>query len=209
MGKNKGERIAKKLKLPISGPATRLRNNVNKIEFQEEYEKFELANNRPVKIIKDERLKTVNAFSFFLTTSSPVPPTTSTPITSLTASSTLNTSSSSPPSSLPSEDSFTPRLEVLSKWSLKQQKIFLATYMKNDKDFDLIKKNLNDTKTSKEIIEFYYLVKHLPKFKSAKEIKQEFDSYNEKLKNITHFNKNIISTLFKKDDKNDNTSNIN
>jgi len=81
--------------------------------------------------------------------------------------------------------------------------------MKNDKDFDLIRKNLNDTKTSKEIIEFYYLVKHLPKFKSAKEIKQEFDSYNERLKNITHFNKTISSTFLKKDDKNDNTSNIN
>jgi len=100
----------------------------------------------------------------------------------------------------------TPRLEIFSKWTLRQQKVFLATYLKNDKNFDLIKKNLNDTKTSKEIIEFYYLVKHLPKFKSAREMKQESDSYNEKLKNITSFNKNTITALFTKDDSKNSSS---
>ncbi|CAG8579118.1 17112_t:CDS:2 [Racocetra fulgida] len=72
--------------------------------------------------------------------------------------------------------------EVRKKWSTDNQKIFLATYLCNGKDFAGIAQKTG--KKSTEVVEYYYMFKHNKDFRAAKEMMRENQAYEEYLGSI-------------------------
>ncbi|KAF0514686.1 zinc finger protein [Gigaspora margarita] len=72
--------------------------------------------------------------------------------------------------------------EVRKKWSTDNQKIFLATYLCNGKDFTSIAQKTG--KKSSEVVEYYYMFKHDKNFRAAKEMIKENHAYEEYLGSI-------------------------
>ncbi|RIB21186.1 hypothetical protein C2G38_2078961 [Gigaspora rosea] len=72
--------------------------------------------------------------------------------------------------------------EVRKKWSTDNQKIFLATYLCNGKDFTSIAQKTG--KKSSEVVEYYYMFKHDKDFRAAKEMIRENHAYEEYLGSI-------------------------
>ncbi|CAG8471583.1 8798_t:CDS:1 [Scutellospora calospora] len=71
------------------------------------------------------------------------------------------------------------KTSIIASWSPYQRKIFTASYLKHGKDFPLIGKQVH--KTTAEVVEFYYLIKHSPEFRMAKAMKKELELYEEDL----------------------------
>jgi hypothetical protein len=69
------------------------------------------------------------------------------------------------------------KIEVLLMWSAIQRKMFLASYLEHGKDFSVIGKQVN--KTTAQVVEFYYLIKHTPEFRKAKAMKKELELYED------------------------------
>ncbi|CAG8722040.1 6160_t:CDS:1, partial [Dentiscutata heterogama] len=72
--------------------------------------------------------------------------------------------------------------EVRKKWTTDNQKIFLATYLCNGKDFTSIAQKTG--KKSSEVVEYYYMFKHDKDFRAAKEMIRENHAYEEYLGSI-------------------------
>ncbi|CAG8515379.1 9540_t:CDS:1 [Acaulospora colombiana] len=75
-----------------------------------------------------------------------------------------------------------PKNSVTSKWSPNQRKAFLALYLTHGKDFSLIGKMVH--KTTSEVVEYYYLCKHSPTFRSAKSMRKDMEEYEDNLNKI-------------------------
>ncbi|RHZ88032.1 hypothetical protein Glove_26g180 [Diversispora epigaea] len=74
------------------------------------------------------------------------------------------------------------KISIISKWSPGQHKVFLASYLEHGKNFPSIGKQVH--KTTAEVVEFYYLIKHTPQFRMAKAMKKEYEVYEEDLSKI-------------------------
>ncbi|CAG8512427.1 4394_t:CDS:2 [Diversispora eburnea] len=74
------------------------------------------------------------------------------------------------------------RTSIISKWTPVQHKVFLASYLEHGKKFSSIGKQVH--KTTAEVVEFYYLIKHTSQFRMAKAMKKEYELYEEDLNKI-------------------------
>ncbi|RIA96318.1 hypothetical protein C1645_733326 [Glomus cerebriforme] len=79
--------------------------------------------------------------------------------------------------------------EILLTWFPVQRKIFLASYLEHGKDFSVIGKQVN--KSTAQVVEFYYLIKHTPEFRKAKAMKKEVEMYEEEINKNDALIKNL------------------
>ncbi|CAG8440066.1 351_t:CDS:1 [Funneliformis caledonium] len=86
--------------------------------------------------------------------------------------------------------------EILSMWSSIQRKLFLASYLEYGKDFAVIGKQVN--KSTVQVVEFYYLIKHSPEFRKAKAMKKELELYEEDLNKVDAQIKNLAKLAYGK-----------
>jgi hypothetical protein len=86
--------------------------------------------------------------------------------------------------------------EILLTWFPKQRKMFLASYLEHGKDFSVIGKQVN--KTTAQVVEFYYLIKHTPEFRKAKTMKKELELYEEDINKNDAQIKNLAKLAYGK-----------
>ncbi|RIB11466.1 hypothetical protein C2G38_2203338 [Gigaspora rosea] len=146
----------------LSGPATRLRKHTSTISEDDERELYYRERAAPIPTALDapytrpRRIPLTNAHGVIgYGGYNPVP--------------SKNPNYPVPPS----------KTTIMSTWSPYQRRIFLASYLEHGKDFSLIGKKVH--KTTAEVVEFYYLIKHTPEFRMAKSMKKEFELYEEDL----------------------------
>ncbi|CAG8482745.1 14791_t:CDS:1 [Cetraspora pellucida] len=146
----------------LSGPATRLRKHKSAISEDDEKELYYRERAAPIPVALDapytkpRRIPLTNAHGVIgYGGYNPIP--------------SKNPNYPVPPS----------KTAIISAWSPYQRKIFLASYLEHGKDFALIGKQVH--KTTAEVVEFYYLIKHTPEFRMAKSMKKEFELYEEDL----------------------------
>ncbi|CAG8535119.1 14841_t:CDS:2 [Gigaspora margarita] len=161
------EEYLAKFKLPINGIATRTRNrtqNNNTVEQQGSEENF----------------RHQDTLGYFLERAAPIPKLYSGSfindnLSNVTTN--LNVKTKNPNYPIPIS-----KEEVRKKWSTDNQKIFLATYLCNGKDFTSIAQKTG--KKSSEVVEYYYMFKHDKDFRAAKEMIKENHAYEEYLGSI-------------------------
>ncbi|CAG8471591.1 45_t:CDS:10, partial [Diversispora eburnea] len=81
--------------------------------------------------------------------------------------------------------SYKPRAIILADWGIALRKKFLCQYLLHGKDFLKISTNLN--KTHKQVVEFYYLIKHDGDFRRAKELRRDTVLHAEKVEELFEF----------------------
>jgi hypothetical protein len=86
--------------------------------------------------------------------------------------------------------------EILLTWVPIQRKMFLASYLEHGKDFSVIGKQVN--KSTAQVVEFYYLIKHSPEFRKAKAMKKELELYEEEVNKNDALIKNFAKLAYGK-----------